>query len=69
VPQFACLTEGQSIRAAERLTGIHGDETTMLLGERIARGCAEQQDRMMVGFWTASHLEYLTNSHGLQSPK
>jgi hypothetical protein len=41
----------------------------MRLGERIARGCAEQQDRKMVGFWTASHLEYLTNSHGLQSPK
>lgn len=45
---IACLTEGQSIRATERLTGIHRD-TIMRLGERIGRGCAELHDRMMVG--------------------
>ncbi|QIG92457.1 transposase [Bradyrhizobium sp. 6(2017)] len=44
----ACLTEGQSIRAIERLTGIHRD-TIMRLGERVGRGCEELHDRMMVG--------------------
>jgi IS1 family transposase len=44
----ACLTEGQSIRATERITGIHRD-TIMRLGERVGRGCAELHDRMMVG--------------------
>lgn len=33
---IACLAEGQSIRATERLTGIHRD-TIMRLGERVAR--------------------------------
>ncbi len=45
---IACLTEGQSIRATERLTGIHRD-TVMRLGERVGRCCAELHDRMMVG--------------------
>ena len=45
---LACLTEGQSIRATERITGIHRD-TIMRLGERVGRGCAELHDRMMVG--------------------
>jgi IS1 family transposase len=45
---IACLTEGQSIRATERITGIHRD-TIMRLGERVGRGCAELHDRMMVG--------------------
>src|SRR5437879_9609179 len=45
---LACLTEGQSIRATERITGIHRD-TRMRLGERVGRGCAELHDRMMVG--------------------
>ena len=45
---IAFLTEGQSIRATERITGIHRD-TIMRLGERIGRGCAELHDRMMVG--------------------
>ena len=45
---LACLTEGQSIRATERLTGIHRD-TIMRLGARVGRGCAELHDRMMVG--------------------
>jgi IS1 family transposase len=48
---IACLTEGQSIRATERITGIHRD-TIMRLGERIGRGCAELHDRMMVGIRT-----------------
>lgn len=45
---IACLTEGMSIRATERLTGIHRD-TIMRLGARVGRGCAELHDRMMVG--------------------
>lgn len=44
----AALTEGMSIRAIERLTGIHRD-TIMRLGARVGRGCAELHDRMMVG--------------------
>lgn len=48
---IACLTEGQSIRATERITGIHRD-TIMRLGERVGRGCAELHDRMMVGIRT-----------------
>ena len=43
-----CLTEGLSIRAIERLTGIHRD-TIMRLGARVGRGCVEMHDRMMVG--------------------
>jgi hypothetical protein len=45
---ISCLTEGMSIRATERLTGIHRD-TIMRLGARVGRGCAELHDRMMVG--------------------
>src|SRR5262249_2114761 len=45
---IACLTEGMSIRAVERMTGIHRD-TIMRLGARVGRGCAELHDRMMVG--------------------
>jgi hypothetical protein len=37
-----------SIRAIERLTGVHRD-TIMRLGARVGRGCAELHDRMMVG--------------------
>jgi transposase-like protein len=48
---LACLTEGQSIRATERITGIHRD-TIMRLGARVGRGCAELHDRMMVGIRT-----------------
>lgn len=43
-----CLTEGMSIRATERLTGVHRD-TIMRLGAKVGRGCAELHDRMMVG--------------------
>jgi IS1 family transposase len=45
---ISCLTEGMSIRATERVTGIHRD-TIMRLGARVGRGCAELHDRMMVG--------------------
>ncbi len=45
---IGCLTEGMSIRAIERLTGIHRD-TIMRLGARVGRGCAELHDRIMVG--------------------
>jgi IS1 family transposase len=45
---IACLTEGQSIRATERITGIRRD-TIMRLGERVGRGCAELHDRLFVG--------------------
>src|SRR5712691_4433628 len=45
---IACLTEGMSIRSAERLTGVHRD-TIMRLGARVGRGCDELHDRMVVG--------------------
>src|SRR5271165_1891613 len=45
---IGCLTEGMSIRAVERLTGVHRD-TIMRLGARVGRGCAELHDRMFVG--------------------
>jgi IS1 family transposase len=48
---IAALTEGCSIRAVERLTGIHRD-TIMRLGARVGRGCAELHDRMVVGVRT-----------------
>jgi IS1 family transposase len=45
---IAALTEGMSIRATERLTGVHRD-TIMRLGVRMGVGCAELHDRQMVG--------------------
>jgi hypothetical protein len=45
---IAALTEGMSIRATERLTGVHRD-TIMRLGARIGRGCARLHDYLMVG--------------------
>lgn len=45
---IAALTEGVSIRATERLTGIHRD-TIMRLGARVGHGCATLHDRMMRG--------------------
>jgi IS1 family transposase len=48
---IAALTEGMSIRAVERMTGIHRD-TIMRLGLRVGRGCAALHDRMMVGIRT-----------------
>jgi IS1 family transposase len=43
---IAALTEGCSIRAVERLTGIHRD-TIMRLGARVGRKCAFLHDAMM----------------------
>lgn len=43
---IAALTEGMSIRATERLTGIHRD-TIMRLGLRVGIGCAAFHDRTM----------------------
>jgi IS1 family transposase len=45
---IAALTEGMSIRATERITGVHRD-TIMRLAVRVGRGCAELHDRIMVG--------------------
>src|SRR4051812_16315470 len=41
---IAALTEGMSIRAVERLTGVHRD-TIMRLGVRVGAGCAALHDR------------------------
>jgi IS1 family transposase len=43
---ISALTEGCSIRATERLTGIHRD-TIMRLGVRVGDGCATLHDEMM----------------------
>jgi IS1 family transposase len=43
---IAALTEGCSIRATERLPGIHRD-TIMRLGVRVGEGCARLHDRLM----------------------
>ena len=43
---IAALTEGVSIRATERLTGIHRD-TIMRLGVRVGLGCAQLHNMMM----------------------
>jgi hypothetical protein len=48
VQAIGALTEGLSIRAIERMTGIHRD-TIMRLGGRVGQGCAELHDRTMVG--------------------
>ena len=45
---IAALTEGNSIRAIERLTGVHRD-TIMRLGARIGQGCALVHDQIMQG--------------------
>jgi IS1 family transposase len=43
---IAALTEGMSIRAVERLTGVHRD-TIMRLGARVGAGCTALHDRTM----------------------
>lgn len=45
---ISALVEGCSIRATERLTGIHRD-TIMRLGVRVGHGCAALHDRTMRG--------------------
>lgn len=44
---IAALCEGVSIRAVERLTGIHRD-TIMRLGAKVGEGCAAVHGRLMV---------------------
>jgi hypothetical protein len=46
IAAISALTEGCSIRATERLTGIHRD-TIMRLGVRVGDGCAALHDEMM----------------------
>lgn len=48
VEVIAALTEGVSIRATERLTGIHRD-TIMRLGVRVGIGCEKIHDTLMRG--------------------
>jgi hypothetical protein len=43
---ISALTEGCSIRATERLTGIHRG-TIMRLGARVGEGCAALHDELM----------------------
>ena len=43
---ISALTEGCSIRAIERLTGVHRD-TIMRLGVRVGEACAAIHDRTM----------------------
>lgn len=45
---IASLCEGVSIRATERLTGVHRD-TIMRLGARVGKGATVVHDRMMRG--------------------
>jgi IS1 family transposase len=52
VDAIAALTEGVSIRATERLTGIHRD-SIMRLGVRVGQGCAILHDRLMVNVQVA----------------
>ena len=44
---IAALTEGVSIRATERLTGIHRD-TIMRLGVKVGQGCTAVHGKLMV---------------------
>ena len=45
---ISALTEGVSIRATERLTGVHRD-TVMRLGVRVGEACAALHDQTMRG--------------------
>ena len=45
---IAALSEGNSIRGIERMTGVHRD-TIMRLGVRIGKGCARIMDEKMRG--------------------
>lgn len=48
IATIGALTEGVSIRATERLTGIHRD-TIMRLGMRVGEGCEALHDRLFCG--------------------
>jgi hypothetical protein len=49
---IAALVEGCSIRAVERLTGVHRD-TIMRLGVQVGTGCARIHDSLMRGLYVA----------------
>jgi IS1 family transposase len=49
------LAEGSSIRATERVTGVHRD-TIMRLGLRVGQGCAKLHDERMRGI-ACRHIE------------
>lgn len=48
IAAVSMLCEGNSIRAIERMTGVHRD-TVMRLGVRVGQGCAEIMDKKMTG--------------------
>ena len=48
IQAIAALTEGCSIRATQRLTGIHRD-TIMRLGVSVGHGCEKLHDSLMRG--------------------
>lgn len=50
---IGALCEGCSIRATERLTGIHRD-TVMILSRHVGDGCERLHDRMMRGIQVAA---------------
>ena len=56
IAAISALTEGVSIRATERLTGIHRD-TVMRLGVRVGEGCEALHDAIMRGL-EVSRLEF-----------
>lgn len=53
---IGALAEGSSIRAIERMTGVHRD-TVMRLGVRVGQGCAALLDSKMRGL-PCQHLEF-----------
>jgi IS1 family transposase len=53
---IANLAEGSSIRAIERITGVHRD-TIMRLGVRVGQGCAKLLDAKMRGL-NCRHLQF-----------
>jgi IS1 family transposase len=52
----SALAEGSSIRAIERMTGVHRD-TVMRLGVRVGEGCAAILDEKMRGL-SCRHLQF-----------
>ena len=53
---ISALAEGSSIRAIERMTGVHRD-TIMRLGVRVGQGCASLLDEKMRGL-SCRHLQF-----------
>jgi len=48
ITAISMLCEGNSIRAIERMTGVHRD-TIMRLGVRVGQGCTAIMDKKMKG--------------------